>query len=81
MEIIKDWWAVIVALAGIVVWAVRVESGMKGNRGEIQRLWKQREEDIQNAKESREETNKLLREMREDQREARNDIKRLLERG
>ena len=32
MEIIKDYWAVIVGLVGLVVWSVRLEAGMKMTR-------------------------------------------------
>lgn len=66
MELLKEYWAVAAGFLGIVVWAVRVEAGMKANQTEIKSLWRQRNEDLEAARSAREETNKLLSEIRQD---------------
>lgn len=71
MDIIRDYWAQLLAGIGLIVWALRVESNTKANSSEIRRLWKQRSEDLTAHKEAREATNALLNEVR-------NDIKTLL---
>ncbi len=73
MELLKEYWAVALGFFGVVVWAVRLESGMKSNADQIKSLWRQRHEDIDSHRLAREETNKMLDEIRQ-------DIKRLLQR-
>ena len=67
MEVIlsKFGWLIMAAVGG-VVWLVRLEAVAISNRKEIKRLWDQRKEDLQSAKEARDETNKMLSEIRED---------------
>lgn len=71
MDIIRDYWAQLLAGIGLIVWALRVESNTKANSSEIRRLWNQRSEDLAAHREAREATNSLLNEVR-------NDIKTLL---
>lgn len=54
--------------AGIaaVVWLVRLEAVAISNRREIKRLWDQRKEDMQQAKDARQETAAILTEIRAD---------------
>lgn len=66
MEIIKDWWAFILAGVGLVAWSIRLESQTKANTAEIARIWRQRAEDLAAHRAAREETNDLLAEMRAD---------------
>lgn len=66
MEMLRDFWALIVAGVATVAWLVRVESKTKENEKEIRRLWHQRTEDLSAARESREATNKMLEEVRAD---------------
>lgn len=73
-EIIKEFWALIAGGVGFLVWLVRLEATGLRNKSEIARLWAQRKEDLQNAKEARDETNTMLAEIRA-------DIKLLLTRG
>lgn len=73
MEIVKEFWALFLAAASTIVWVVRIEAKAAGNTREIERLWQQRKEDLQAAKEARVETNKTLEEIR-------SDIKALLRR-
>jgi hypothetical protein len=72
MEVLltKFGWLIGGAVAAIV-WLVRLEAIAISNRQEIKRLWGQRGEDLQVAKEAREATNAMLSEIR-------NDVKDLL---
>lgn len=74
MEVIKEWWAIIMAVTGVGVWLVRLEASAKAAMREIERIDKKIERDRENALEARKDTNDMLREVR-------SDIKRLLERN
>lgn len=74
MELIKEWWALLVGAVAIVFWLSRLEWRGLQNESEIRRLWSQRKEDLAQAQHSRNETNEILREMRQ-------DIKELLKKG
>lgn len=84
VELIKEYWAVAVGFVGLIVWAVRVEAGMKQNSSDIRGLWRQRNEDIEAHRQARIETNALIQKV--DQKidagftELRGDIKTLLQR-
>lgn len=66
MELLRDFWAIIMAgLAGLV-WLVRLESRTFANEGELRRQREQRHEDLNAATDARAETNKMLTEIRED---------------
>ena len=66
MELIADYWAIVAAALGAVVWLVRLEARGLSNTAEIKRLWAQRKEDLQSAKESRDRTDKRLDEIGKD---------------
>lgn len=74
MEVLKEYWAVFAGFVMVIVWAVRVEAGMKANKVEIEAIRRQRHEDLQASKDAREDTNKMLAEIRA-------DIKALLAQG
>jgi hypothetical protein len=74
MEILREWWPVIMATLGGVLWLSRLEWRGLQNEAEIKRLWTQRKEDLASAQKARDDTNKLLEEMRA-------DIKQILARG
>lgn len=67
MELVlsKFGWLIGAAIAAIV-WLVRLEAIALANRQEIKRIWDQRGEDLQAAKDSRDETNQMLSEIRQD---------------
>lgn len=66
MEILKEWSTVLLVAISAVIWAVRVEAGMKSNKREIDDLKERRKEDLNNANSARDETNTILRELRGD---------------
>jgi hypothetical protein len=66
MDIIREWWAVILGVAGGIVWLSRLEWRGLNNEKEIKRLWSQRKEDLENAADARRETNEVLKEIRQD---------------
>ena len=84
-ELIKEWWPIFFAIVGVVIWAVRVEAGMKQNASDITALWRQRNEDIEAHKRAREETNDMLKKLDGKMdaafSEFRSDIKALLRQG
>ena len=47
---IKDFWFLLVAAAGGLVWMVRLEGGMLSNRRDIKRLEEQRKADMEEAR-------------------------------
>lgn len=69
--IVAKFWAAGITLAGVIVWLVRMEAKALANEREIRRLWLQRKEDLQTAKEARDESNSMLHEIRR-------DVKRLI---
>jgi large-conductance mechanosensitive channel len=66
VELILQFWPVVVGFIALVAWLVRLEARAMDNTKEIKRLWNQRKEDIQASKEAREDTNKMLAEIRDD---------------
>lgn len=84
MELVKEYWAVVVGFVGLIVWAVRLEAGMKQNASDIRGLWRQRNEDIEAHRQARIETNALLQKLDAKMdaafSEFRGDIKTLLQR-
>lgn len=82
LEQIKDYWPIIAAFTASVIWAVRVEAGMKKNAQDIRGLWKQRNEDLEASKAARSETNAVLTRLEGKMdtafKEFRDDIKTLL---
>lgn len=74
MDVLREWWALIVGSVAALLWLARLESRGLQNEREIKRLWSQRKEDLEHAQKSRDEMHEMLREMRD-------DIKMLLQRG
>jgi hypothetical protein len=66
MEVIREWWAVLLGTVAGIVWLSRLEWRGLNNEKEIKRLWTQRKEDLDNAAAARRETNDVLREIRQD---------------
>jgi len=71
IDIIQDFWALILTFVGGLIWLVRLEARGLANEREIRRLWAQRREDMDVAKEHRDQQNAMLTEIRA-------DVKRLL---
>lgn len=74
MDALREWWGLIMAGVGGLIWLSRLEWRGVQNESEISRLWAQRKEDLDNAQHSRDEQARMLLEMR-------NDIKTLLQRS
>lgn len=66
----EDWisayWRQLAAAVAFVIWLVRLEAKAMANTREVERLWSQRKEDMQMAKEARDQTNLMLQEIRDD---------------
>jgi hypothetical protein len=75
-EIIKEFWGVILALVTLGVWLVRLESRGVANASEIKRIWTQRKEDMDAAKENRDLVNAKLNEMSADIKQLLREVKR-----
>jgi len=75
-ETIKEFWGVIVAIVTLVVWLVRLEARGVANASEIKRIWTQRKEDMEAAKESRDMVNGKLNEMSADIKQLLREVKR-----
>lgn len=66
MELIVTFWPVALGFIAFLVWLIRLEAQSVENNKEIKRLWNQRKEDMELARQSREDTNKMLAEIRDD---------------
>lgn len=66
MEIIREWWQVLVGTVLGLLWLSRLEWRSLNNEREIKRLWTQRKEDLENAAAARRDTNEVLKEIRQD---------------
>ncbi len=66
MELLRDFWAIIMAGIGGLVWLVRLEARTFSNETELQRQREQRAEDLKTKATARAETNALLAEIRAD---------------
>jgi hypothetical protein len=65
-EALLKYWPIAPAFVGFLVWLIRLESRSIENTKEIKRLWSQRREDMDLARQSREDTNQMLAEIRDD---------------
>lgn len=74
LDVLKDWYGLILVGLGAFAWFIRVESRGLANEREIKRLWAQRKEDLHSAEAARRETAEMLKEIR-------GDIKTLLSKG
>lgn len=66
MEILRDFWALILSGVAVVAWLVRIEQKTKENEKDIRAIRQQRAEDLAAQRAARVETNEMLREVRED---------------
>jgi len=66
MELVRDFWAIIAAAIGVIVWFIRLESRGIANAADIKRLWSQRKEDMQASKDSRDRMDRRLDEISTD---------------
>lgn len=65
-DTILKFWPIAAGFVGFLVWLIRLEARSVENTKEIKRLWNQRKEDIDAAKQAREDTNAMLKEIRDD---------------
>lgn len=65
-DTLLKFWPVALGFVGFLVWLIRLEARSVENTKEIKRLWNQRKEDIDAAKQAREDTNAMLKEIRDD---------------
>lgn len=65
-QLLLTYWPIVVGFVGFLVWLVRLEARSIENTKEINRLWKQRKEDLEAAKSARDETNAILHEIQKD---------------
>jgi hypothetical protein len=65
-EIAREFWGIIAAVIAAIVWLVRLEARGVANAAEIRRLWSQRKEDMEAARQSRDKTDKRLDEIAAD---------------
>jgi len=66
MEFIKTLWPVGVGFVAFLVWMIRLESKGLQNEREIKRLWNQRKEDLDAAREDRKRIHDILAEIQSD---------------
>ena len=66
MELIKTLWPVGVGFVAFLVWMIRLESKGLQNEREIKRLWNQRKEDQDAAREDRKRIHDILAEIQSD---------------
>ena len=65
-EWIPTTWKVALAAVAFVVWLVRLEAKGLQNEREIKRLWNQRKEDLDAAREDRQRIHQILSEIQSD---------------
>lgn len=66
MDLVRTFWPIIMGFIGFLIWLIRLEARSIENGKEIKRLWNQRKEDLDAAKEARDQTNLMLSEIRDD---------------
>ena len=65
-DMIRTWWPVAVSVIAAIAWLIRLEARGISNGIEIKRLWSQRKEDMEDAKDSRARMDHRLDEIRSD---------------
>ena len=65
-EMIRTWWPVIISVIAAIAWLIRLEARGISNGTEIKRLWSQRKEDMEAAKDSRDRMDRRLDEIASD---------------
>jgi len=66
MDLLVQFWPIVVGFVALTVWLVRLEARAMDNTKEIKRLWPQRREDLEASNRAREDTNQMLAEIRDD---------------
>lgn len=66
MDILRDYWAMVLSSLAFLGWLVRLEARTFANEAELRRQREQRHEDMASAVSARQETNKMLEEIRAD---------------
>jgi hypothetical protein len=66
MEILREFWGLVAALIGVIVWLVRLEAGMKTNRENIERLGRERLADMLRADKQRDVMDRNITDIRTD---------------
>ena len=66
MDLIKTFWPIAIGFVAFVVWMIRLESKGLQNEREIKRLWNQRKEDLDAAREDRKRIHDILAEIQSD---------------
>ena len=65
-DVIRTWWPVAVTVIAAIAWLIRLEARGISNGTEIKRLWSQRKEDMDAAKDSRDRMDHRLDEIGSD---------------
>ena len=65
-DMIRTWWPVAVTAIAAIAWLIRLEARGILNGTEIKRLWSQRKEDMEAAKDSRDRMDRRLDEIGSD---------------
>ncbi len=66
MDVIRDWWAMILTIAGVIAWSVRLEAKTIWHGKEIERFWDQRDKDSAEIKDLVRGIQRELHDMRRD---------------
>ena len=66
MDVLREFWTLFAGSFAVVVWLVRLEGRGVSNAAEIKRLWTQRKEDMEAAKDSRDKSDRRLDEIAQD---------------
>ena len=66
MDVLRAFWTLFAGSFAVVVWLVRLEGRGVSNAAEIKRLWTQRKEDMEAAKDSRDKSDRRLDEIAQD---------------
>jgi len=65
-EWISHWWSLLLGAIAFIAWLVRLEAKGLQNEREIKRLWNQRKEDLEAAREDRQRIHDILAEIQSD---------------
>jgi hypothetical protein len=75
-EVIKEFWFLLAAVVSAVAWLIRLEARGITNAAEIRRLWAQRKEDMDAARDSRARVDHQLDEISTDVKTLLREVKR-----
>ena len=65
-DMIRTFWPIAITVIAAIVWLIRLEARGISNGAEIRRLWSQRKEDMEAAKDSRDRMDRRLDEIASD---------------